>query len=141
MLTARAAEVGKGASTLIEYLERNGASPCPPGENPAEWMLHVIGAAPGAHTTVDWPTVWRSSDEYRHVKQELQNLKKSVPVFMPTQEDGSQHSEYAVAFWAQYWQVQKRVAQQYWRHPVYIYSKLSLVVLSVSCPRPPGVRS
>ncbi|KAK0638318.1 ZEB2-regulated ABC transporter 1 [Lasiodiplodia hormozganensis] len=123
-------EVGKGASTLIEYLERNGASPCPPGENPAEWMLHVIGAAPGAHTTVDWPSVWRSSNEYLHVKQELQSLKDLAAVSIPTQVDDSQHSEYAVSFWAQYWQVQKRVAQQYWRSPVYIYSKLSLVVLS-----------
>lgn len=141
VLTAHAAEVGKGASTLIEYLERNGASPCPPGENPAEWMLHVIGAAPGAHTTVDWPSVWRSSNEYLHVKQELQSLKDLAAVSIPTQVDDNQHSEYAVSFWAQYWQVQKRVAQQYWRSPVYIYSKLSLVVLSVSHPRPARGRS
>lgn len=36
-------ELGHRASTLIEYLERNGAAPIPPGANPAQWMLKVIG--------------------------------------------------------------------------------------------------
>lgn len=40
-------EVGKGASVLIDYFERNGGIPYPTGANPAEWMLDVIGASPG----------------------------------------------------------------------------------------------
>ena len=32
---------------MINYFERNGADPCPKEANPAEWMLEVVGAAPG----------------------------------------------------------------------------------------------
>ena len=51
--------IGDNASILTGYLERNGAAPCGPKQNPAEWMLEVIGAAPGSSTTIDWPSVWR----------------------------------------------------------------------------------
>ncbi|KAJ3981928.1 CDR ABC transporter-domain-containing protein [Lentinula detonsa] len=36
----------ENSKTLTFYFERQGASPCPPDANPAEWMLQVIGAAP-----------------------------------------------------------------------------------------------
>ncbi|KAG9723929.1 putative ABC multidrug transporter, partial [Aureobasidium melanogenum] len=43
-------EVGENSNVLTAYFERNGAHKCPPDANPAEWMLEVIGAAPGSHT-------------------------------------------------------------------------------------------
>ena len=36
--------VGANASCIASYFEENGARPCPPEANPAEWMLEVIGA-------------------------------------------------------------------------------------------------
>src|ERR1700709_1169649 len=35
-------ELGKNASTLIDYFERNGGFQCPKDANPAEWMLEII---------------------------------------------------------------------------------------------------
>ncbi|KKK21251.1 hypothetical protein AOCH_004898 [Aspergillus ochraceoroseus] len=54
-------EIGEKSSTLSDYFERNGAPKLHPEANPAEWMLEVIGAAPGSHSDIDWPAVWRDS--------------------------------------------------------------------------------
>ncbi|KAL4902000.1 hypothetical protein BDW74DRAFT_66603 [Aspergillus multicolor] len=123
-------EVGQGASTLMDYFVRNGGSPCPPGANPAEHMLEVIGAAPGAHSDIDWPEVWRSSAEYQEVRGELAQLRELAnqpsPVSDPN--DKSSYAEFAAPFSDQLVQVGRRVFQQYWRDPSYIWSKVLLTV-------------
>ncbi|KAH6672820.1 multidrug resistance protein CDR1 [Verticillium dahliae] len=43
-------DIGKGSRTLMDYFARNGAHALPEKANPAEYMLEVIGAAPGAKT-------------------------------------------------------------------------------------------
>jgi ATP-binding cassette, subfamily G (WHITE), member 2, PDR len=127
-------EIGSNSSTLIKYFERNGGFPCPPDANPAEWMLQVIGAAPGAHTDIDWFQVWRSSPEYEEVHNELDRLAKrdgntTKPVVSA---DEAHHREFAATFIEQLYEVTKRVFQQYWRTPSYIYSKAALCIFSVS---------
>lgn len=123
-------EIGKNSKTLREYFERNGAPPCPPAANPAEWMLEIIGAAPGSSTEIDWPNTWRNSIEYSEVKQELSRLKGLSRV--PTKQDAATGlREFAAPFGTQFWEVTKRVFQQYWRTPSYIYSKAALCILSV----------
>jgi len=125
-------EIGEHAKQMTAYFERNGAKPCPPDANPAEWMLEVIGAAPGSTTDIDWFTTWRDSPEYATVQGELQRLKddrKDVPGVGI--DDGS-YREFAAGFWSQLREVTIRVFQQWWRTPNYIYSKLALCVLSVS---------
>lgn len=126
-------EVGKDSNVLIKYFERNGAPPCPPGANPAEWMLEAIGAAPGATTDIDWHDAWRNSPEYAGVKRELANLKENRP--KETQpaasaDDKTSYREFAAPFWEQMREVQWRVFQQYWRTPSYIYSKFALCLFS-----------
>lgn len=51
-------EIGNNSKILQAYFERNGAPQCPPAANPAEWMLEIIGAAPGSSTDIDWPSTW-----------------------------------------------------------------------------------
>ncbi|TQN67413.1 ZEB2-regulated ABC transporter 1, partial [Colletotrichum shisoi] len=118
-------EIGRGSRTLMDYFVRNGAPACPPGANPAEYMLEVIGAAPGAHTDIDWPALWRETPEYRSVRDELARLgagtsAHSAPAVKP---DPSSYDEFAAGYGTQYEEVTKRVFQQYWRSPSYIYSK------------------
>lgn len=72
-------DIGENSQILTEYFTRNGASPCPPGANPAEWMLEIIGAAPGSKTKIDWPSVWKSSTEYEATHAELQKMKQDLP--------------------------------------------------------------
>ncbi len=127
--------VGAKSAILTAYFENNGGFPCPKGDNPAEWMLQVIGAAPGSHTDVDWPATWLKSKEREAVKEELQTFKsRSPPV---THQDASATAdkaslqEFAAPFPIQVAEVTKRVWQQYWRTPSYIWSKTFLCVASV----------
>ena len=126
-------EIGENSSTLISYFERNGAFPCPKDANPAEWMLEVIGAAPGSYTDFDWFDIWRKSPEYGDVKGELRRLKEVrhlEKTASAVARDKAYYREFAASFWLQMWEVQKRIFQQYWRTPSYIYSKVALCLLS-----------
>lgn len=126
-------EVGKNSHVLTKYFERNGAHQCPPDANPAEWMLEVIGAAPGSHTDIDWHQTWRDSQEYKDVKSELARLLEERPQqTQPSTDpnDKNSYREFAAPFGVQFWEVTKRVFEQYWRTPSYIYSKLALCLFS-----------
>lgn len=126
--------IGKNSSTLVDYFVSNGAPDCEPGANPAEYMLHVIGAAPGAHTDIDLPSVWRQSPEYRQVQEELARLSNNKPpkALGETTDDQLVHHEFAAPFKSQFIQVTKRAFHQYWRSPSYIYSKAALSFGAVS---------
>ena len=126
-------EVGKNAAILSDYFQRNCAEACPPGTNPAEWMLSVIGAAPGTHTDIDWFQTWRKSPEYDAVQAQLDKWKVERPQqTQPSSDpkDKSDYREFAAPFGVQFWEVQKRIFEQYWRTPSYIYSKLLLCALT-----------
>ena len=127
-------DIGKNSNILVDYFARNGAPDCPAGANPAEYMLEVIGAAPGAHTKIDWPDVWQRSPEYQQIQAELAALETSVLSTSQQQitEDSLSYLEFAATPTDQYFEVTKRVFQQYWRSPSYILAKIVLAVGSVS---------
>ncbi|EMT74438.1 ABC transporter CDR4 [Fusarium odoratissimum] len=120
-------DIGENATALTGYFERHDAVQCRPEENPAEWMLHVIGAAPGAHTNRDWVETWKASSEFHGVQKELDSLAQSRHV---TSEADTQDTSYAASVSQQFLACTQRVAQQYWRTPTYIYSKLSLCFIT-----------
>ncbi|WEJ96670.1 Multidrug resistance protein [Yamadazyma tenuis] len=121
--------LGENCSTLTNYFEKYGADPCPPEANPAEWMLHVVGAAPGSHAKQDYFDVWRNSTEYAEVRKELEYMETEL-VKLPKDESADSHKTYAAGYLTQYLIVSQRVLQQHWRNPWYIYSKIFLVVSS-----------
>ncbi|KAJ9247238.1 hypothetical protein DTO207G8_8210 [Paecilomyces variotii] len=128
-------KVGENSHILIDYFVRNGGAPCPPDANPAEWMLDVIGAAPGSHTDIDWFDTWRKSPEYARVQEHLAELKHERSQLARTNldqnhEDKASYREFAAPFHEQLREVQLRVFQQIWRSPTYIYSKTLLCVSS-----------
>lgn len=125
-------EIGDNSETLTAYFERNGALPCPSGANPAEWMLEAIGATPGSSSEVDWHETWRSSSEYQHVQDELARLRALGAGRPSTSEahDPASYREFAAPLWQQFLIVTRRVFQQSWRTPSYIYSKLILCITS-----------
>ncbi|KAL2198143.1 ABC-2 type transporter-domain-containing protein [Corynascus similis CBS 632.67] len=122
-------DIGENSKTMTSYFERNGGFPCPSEANPAEWMLEVIGAAPGSTSSIDWHQTWRNSPEYASVQAELQRLKSDVKESNPITDDPGSYREFAAPFTQQLVHVTHRVFQQYWRTPSYIYSKTSLCVL------------
>ncbi|GJC88861.1 ZEB2-regulated ABC transporter 1 [Colletotrichum liriopes] len=120
-------DIGKNSHVLLNYLRRYGAPSYQSGSNPAEYMLEVIGAAPKAHTDIDWPTVWRESEEYQIVQRELGRLSEHAndkdTRSVTENHDPSAYAEFAADFRVQIHEVTKRVFQQYWRSPSYIFSK------------------
>ncbi|KAH9811168.1 ZEB2-regulated ABC transporter 1-like [Teratosphaeria destructans] len=128
-------DIGENSQILTSYFERNGAHPCPGDANPAEWMLEVIGAAPGTSTDIDWFQVWRNSPEYKATHEELERIKTTrrdgtALKRVGTTEERNSYLEFAAPFTLQLWEVQRRVFEQYWRTPSYIYSKVALCLCS-----------
>lgn len=114
--------IGKNSQTLLDYFVRNGGAPCSPEANPAEHMLHVIRAAPGSGSDIDWPVAWRNSPEYREVQDELARLSSKARSNEPSL--GPVHvSEFAAPLGLQLREVCRRVFQQYYRSPTYVLSK------------------
>ncbi|KAK6461714.1 multidrug resistance protein [Scheffersomyces coipomensis] len=122
-------DLGDECSTLIKYFEKYGADPCPAEANPAEWMLQVVGAAPGSHAKQDYFEVWRNSDEYHSIQSELDTMETEL-VHLPRDTSPEAHLKYAATLYKQYLIVSWRAFQQTWRSPNYIYSKLFLAISS-----------
>lgn len=120
-------DLGKNSQTLIDYFESHGAPACPPQANPAEWMLHVIGAAPGSHANQDYHEVWLNSDERKAVLEELDYMEREL--IKKPYDTSIGHEEFAADFLTQYKLVTQRVFQQYWRTPRYIWAKIFLAVV------------
>jgi ABC-type multidrug transport system permease subunit/ABC-type Mn2+/Zn2+ transport system ATPase subunit len=122
-------DIGENSSIMTSYFERNGGHPCPTEANPAEWMLEVIGAAPGSTTSIDWFQTWRDSPEYRNVVAEIETMKVRKRSDATNVQDAGSYREFAAPFTVQLWENLYRVFQQYWRDPTYIYSKTALCAL------------
>lgn len=136
-------EIGPSSKTVISYFKRHGARSCSGRENPAEWMLAVTGATPGSECTQDWSAIWNSSENRKAIRTELARMKKDFsqrPVSFNDTSDPDALRPFAAPFGTQLWIVLKRVFQQYWRTPSYLYSKLALCLFSVSLMKPPDAR-
>ena len=129
-------EIGPDAATLIDYFESNGAPGCPPGANPAEWMVEVTrttgteeeGAKRGGG--VNWPEIWSNSREKRRVRRQLVELKTTLPPQAPVKQHHK--SAYAAPFHKQLAVVLRRSLRDYWRDPLYLYSRFGLCICVVS---------
>ncbi|GME70203.1 unnamed protein product [Ambrosiozyma monospora] len=122
-------EIGEDAKTLINYFEGNGSIKCLPQANPAEWMLDAIGSTPGSQSDQDYHEIWINSPEHAAVIAELERLETEL-IKKPELQVDNKESSYASSLTTQYYEVTKRVFQQYWRSPEYIWSKIVLVMLS-----------
>lgn len=92
-------------------------------------MLTMVGAGAQGKSTQDWHQVWKESEQAQEVQRELERIKQEMGSKEKEETEGS-HSEFAMPFKNQLIEVTKRVFEQYWRTPGYIYSKLLLGVAS-----------
>lgn len=128
-------ELGLHMRTLIEYFENKGSIKCPPNANPAEWMLEVIGAAPGSHADRDWADEWNSSSECEQVRRDLAAMKAEL-LEKPEPPRVAGYGQFAMPIWYQFVVCIHRMFQQYWRSPGYLYSKAATAIIPVSLPGP-----
>jgi ATP-binding cassette subfamily G (WHITE) protein 2 (PDR) len=121
-------EVGRNSRTLLDYFEGAGARKCGDDENPAEYMLEIVGAGGHGKSDRNWAEVWKNSKECKDVQTELDrihNEKKAEPVTAH-----GAGGEFAMPLTSQIYYVTVRVFQQYWRTPNYIIGKFSLCIMS-----------
>jgi ABC-type multidrug transport system ATPase subunit len=124
-------DIGENSRTLLDYFEGNGSRHCEDSENPAEFMLEIVGAGASGKSTKDWHQVWMDSKEAREVQKELDRIhedKKNEEIAGADRPDA--HSEFAMPFTTQLLYVTQRVFQQYWRTPTYVWGKMLLGILS-----------
>lgn len=69
-------DIGSDFRTLIEYFHKQGARECESKENPADWLLNIIGHTSNANGSVDWHDNWQTSQERQMIKDTLKTLKK-----------------------------------------------------------------
>ncbi|KAG8929231.1 hypothetical protein FRC02_005826 [Tulasnella sp. 418] len=120
-------DLGPRAITLISYFERNGGRPCQEQENPAEYMLEVLGAGATASSSVDWHTAWVNSPESQSVHDELQRIHESGRAKPDT--EGGHHEEFATGCMTQFRLLLVRAFQSYNRTPPYIMSKIVVNII------------
>lgn len=137
--------IGINASRIIDYFVQHGVKRPAKGLNPAEWMFEVLaGTHNPTQAKVNWPQVWRHSQEFIEFQTELNKIEKESKRLAITGRTHDQdrindtyhHREFAAPFAVQFWECFKRVNQQYWRSPVYIYSKIFSCLGSVSGTNP-----
>lgn len=119
--------IGEQSRTLLDYFESNGARACDDTENPAEYMLDVVNKGTNPQGE-DWFDVWKQSKESQAVQSEIERIHKEQQEKVSVEESVEGHSEFAMPFWFQLYEVTYRVFQQYWRMPSYIMSKWGLGV-------------
>ncbi|KAK0127964.1 hypothetical protein ONS96_007461 [Cadophora gregata f. sp. sojae] len=129
-------DIGHNSETLLNYFESHGADKCGEDDNPAEYMLTMVGAGATGKSTKDWHEVWKSSSEAQAIQTELTRIKNEMGSQRTSSssssddDDTTSHSEFAMPFPNQLYEVTVRVFQQYWRTPEYIYAKILLGVAS-----------
>ncbi|KAJ5843840.1 Brefeldin A resistance protein [Penicillium chrysogenum] len=121
--------LGNDSKTLIDYFEQNGGRKCSPHENPAEYMLEVIGAGNPDYKGQDWGNVWANSPESKQLSEELEGIIASR---QNAGSDGktNDHREYAMPLYVQVAAVTKRAFVAYWRTPEYILGKMMLHIFT-----------
>ncbi|GLB42209.1 putative ABC transporter superfamily, ABCG family. PDR (TC 3.A.1.205) subfamily protein [Lyophyllum shimeji] len=117
-------DLGKNATTLIRYFERNGSRECHPDENPAEFMLDVIGAGATATSAQNWHEIWCNSDESKRLQIEVEDIHTKGRNRPPV--EATLHSEFATSWFTQTALLCKRNVEAYWRDPTYLMAKLVL---------------
>lgn len=111
-------DLGESSSNLIQYLERYNATPkITPGENPATWMLQIIGAGTAANGRMefDYAAAYAISNLRKSCLERIDEINASATagnlVTFP--------SMYATSKWAQNKAVFQRMMKIYFRSPGY----------------------
>ncbi|CAE6363521.1 unnamed protein product [Rhizoctonia solani] len=121
-------DLGENSSTLISYFERNGARKCQSDENPAEYMLDVIGAGATATSDIDWHTTWKAAPESSALEHELEKMHSQGRGNAAAGEQ--EPPEYATGYMNQISALLVRAFRHYSRNPTYIMGKIILNVAS-----------
>lgn len=128
-------DIGEKSKSIVSYFEKHGARSCTPRENPAEYILEVIGAGATAKTDQDWFQVWSSSEERIDSDKQIDNLiressSRSAHSGLTDAEVKQLKEPYATSAIYQFRYAVKRNALVFWRNPEYVMAKLMLMMIN-----------
>lgn len=110
-------DIGENATTLRGYFEARGAHRMREEENPAAWMLDVVG-----DDDVDWPELWSQSEEHVMRNEETAALTQAPQHQSPEKGGGDGGDKLSLERPSLGTQVSTVIARQfklYWRSPDY----------------------
>ncbi|KAJ8294266.1 Brefeldin A resistance protein [Rhodotorula toruloides] len=124
-------DIGKNSETLLEYFHARADKRCKPEDNPAEYILDVIGAGAAAKVSQDWGQLWLDSDLAKKVDREIDELHRSKEG-EASQADESPDAgrDFAAPVGVQFATVLRRNFANYNRDSVYVMSKVGLNVIA-----------
>jgi ABC-type multidrug transport system permease subunit len=117
-------EIGQDGSCIKEYFGNLGA-PCPPGVNPAEYMIDVVSGhvLPG----VEWHQKWLESPQHKYMASHLDELISDAAAKPPGFDDDN--DEFATTFWTQSKLVSQRMNVSLYRNTDYVNNKFILHII------------
>ncbi|KAL3482172.1 ABC-2 type transporter-domain-containing protein [Aspergillus californicus] len=117
-------EIGQDGRCITEYFGKLGA-PCPPGVNPAEFMIDVVSGhlLPG----VEWHQKWLESSQHAYIGGHLDNLISDAAAKPPGFDDDN--AEFATNLWTQIKLVTKRMSVSLYRNTPYTNNKFILHII------------
>lgn len=128
-------DIGVHSKSIVSYFEKHGGRKCSSHENPAEYILEVIGAGATAKTEQNWFDVWSNSEEKIQADRDLDEiiresaLRNSHSDF--TEKEVKELKEtYATSALFQFKWVLVRNALVFWRNPEYVMAKFMLMTIN-----------
>lgn len=102
-------DVGENSRTMLNYFKSKGARHCLDEENPAEYMLEVVG-----QEGRDWHAIWNDSDQCKDMNVKLDSFLVNDYTSQLANPEHQEHTEFAMPFSTQLYEVGYRTFQQYW---------------------------
>lgn len=122
-------DIGKNSSKLIEYFSERSGQACGPDDNPAEYILDVIGAGATATTNKDWHQLFLDSNLNSDLQADLDRVESSRDHEISAEDEAMGRREYAEPLSVQVRLVVRRAFTHYYRSTVYLSSKLMLNII------------
>ncbi|KAJ8556628.1 hypothetical protein ON010_g9337 [Phytophthora cinnamomi] len=121
-------ELGENCHKLVDYLEAiPGTPPCPKGQNPATWMLEVIGAGVGhAAAATDFVLHFKESMEAQYLIEHLE--RPGVTRLAPELPELLFKNKRAASPFTQMRFLVQRFIVMYWRTPTYNLTRFMIAV-------------
>lgn len=121
-------ELGRDGSKLIDYFEKQpGVKPIATRQNPATWMLDVIGAGTSTvEQSEDYHALYKASELNQKCEERLATMLQTVT------ESKKQELEdvgFRTSYFTQFSWLLSRAATTYWRNPSYSVGRMAVNIL------------
>ncbi|KAN0061301.1 ATP-binding cassette transporter snq2 [Thecaphora frezii] len=126
-------DIGRNSEKLLTYFGTRSGKQCGEDENPAEYILDVIGAGATATSKTDWHQQFLESELKQELNRDLDRIEsasRQADVKRTELDEISANREFAQPLSTQAQLVLWRNFVHYWRTPVYVMSKVMLNVVA-----------